>query len=267
MGCSLHHQKVSQSQNSMIKKIRRKISSFLVNTSIEIPTSDDLIGKIIIVTGSSKGLGKVIGSFLLNQGANVVFISRGENPLSKTSDSKKTLFLKADVSNIKDVENSLNKTISKFGKIDVLINNVGIYSQKPIENFTLKDFENITKTNLQSVFLMSKAVIPSMKKQKEGLIINIGSKVSHNTNAGEGKTLYAATKYAVEGFSLALNNELKKWGIRVSCLMPGTINTYPRLDANKILSPYQVASLISNIIRFKDIDFESVVFKSRWQKI
>ena len=104
-----------------------------------------------------------------------------------------------------------------------------------------------------------------MKRKKRGCIVNIGSKISRNTLVGANKTLYATTKYAIEGFSFALNRELKLCGIRVACLMPGTVNTFPSLAAKNYLSPYQVAEMIVLIIRSESIDFESVVFKS-WRQ-
>ncbi len=112
---------------------------------------------------------------------------------------------------------------------------------------------------------MMKYVLPEMKKKKDGFVINIGSKISRNTSVKANKVLYATSKYAIEGMSLALNNELKEFGIRVTCLMPGTANTFLSLSANDFLSPYRIGEVVAMLIKLKDIDFENLVIKSKRQ--
>jgi len=106
-----------------------------------------------------------------------------------------------------------------------------------------------------------------MKKQKSGTIINIGSKISRNSKVEAKKTLYTLTKYAVEGFSFALNRELRPFGIRVVCLMPGTVNTFFSRKYKDFMSTYDVAEIVNFIIKMDQVDFESVVFKSKRQDI
>ena len=128
-------------------------------------------------------------------------------------------------------------------------------------------WDKMITLNINSIFYMCKAILPFMKNQKSGFIINIGSKVSHNTNVAPHMVPYATTKYAVEGFSFALNKELKPFGIRVSCLMPGTANTVMTLKGKEYISPYSIGKVIAMMIASVDIDFESIIIKSKLQNI
>ena len=114
---------------------------------------------------------------------------------------------------------------------------------------------------------MVKAVTPFMKKQKSGLIVNLGSKISHNTNVLPNRVLYTTSKYAIEGFSLALSKELKTFGIRVTCLMPGTIRNFFTIIPKYFLSCQDVGAIILMLIKFKNIDFESLIIKSKFQNL
>jgi short-subunit dehydrogenase len=131
----------------------------------------------------------------------------------------------------------------------------------------MEAFESIVSTNLTAAFLLSREVLPHMKTRGSGQIINIGSKISHNTNVRPNKVMYATTKSALEAFSFALNKELKQWGIRVSCLMPGTVHTFVSKDVQSQLSPYQVAEVVLMTIKLSDVDFEGIIFKSVNQDI
>ncbi len=255
----------------MIRSILQFIATHIVYPTAILPVRTSLAGKVFIVTGASRGIGKAIVESLLSRGARVVGISRFEEnqtlSMEDMNEQKNLLSLKADVTIEKDVEVVVKKTIDVFGRIDGLINNAGINIFKPLELTTTAEFEQLSEVNIKGAFLFCKYVIPRMKVQKSGLILTIGSKISHNTQVGANKTLYAMTKYALEGFSFALNRELKPFGIRVSCLMPGTVNTFVSFSAKKYLSPYQVAELVSTIAEMEHIDFESVVFKSKNQDI
>lgn len=245
----------------MFKNIRKKIVSKVLNIDPGLVKGSDLSGDVVVITGGTGGLGKGIVRVLSNEGATVCVVSA-----SSSTDINNCTF-KADVRSENQVNEVIEKIVKNFGKIDVLINCAGVYSGKPYEECTEKDYENVMDINLKGIFLTTRAVLPVMKKQKSGFIINVGSKISHNTNLSSNQVLYATSKYAVEGMSFALNKELKDFGIRVSCLMPGTISTYPTLKADNLLSSYEIGNLISMMIKFKNIDFESLVFKSIRQDI
>lgn len=233
-----------------------------------IPASTNLKEYVIIITGASRGIGEAIAEVLGNEGASLVLISRNISDLRKNFgnlNNQTNLLLEGNVSNEEDVKRILSEVVKKFGKIDVLVNNAGIFIDKPLDKISVIEFENILNINLKGIFLMSKATIPIMKKRKSGYIINMGSKISHNTSVGPGKVLYATSKYAAEGFSTALNNELKSSGIRVTCLMPGTVSTFPSLKNKNYLSPLNIGQIISTLIKFDNIDIESIIFKSKKQ--
>lgn len=253
----------------MLNKLKQLISSQLVTPTIVNPLSKNLEGHVIVITGASRGVGKATAEFLYKEGATVVCIARKSDELKKAFPytGKRLLLLTGDVTNENDDKKITESVLDKYKKIDVLINNVGMFLDKPLSEIGSDEFDTIVKTNLKGMFLMSKYFLPVMKKRKAGFIINIGSKISHNTNVAPNKVLYAMTKYAVEGFSFALNKELKSFGIRVTCLMPGTINNFLSLKSKEFLSPSQVGMLISQLIKMKDIDFESIVFKSVKQNI
>ncbi len=218
---------------------------------------------VIVITGSSRGIGKTVSEALSKEGAKIVCISRSESPFK----SKYLVRIPADVTDENQVRDAIEATIKHYGKIDVLINNVGMFKEKFLEEFTSQEFDEIINTNIKSMFLLSRTVIPYMKKRRNGLIINMGSKISHNTNISPKRVLYATTKYAVEGFSSALSKEVRKYGIRVSCLMPSTVNSFFTLSPKKYLSLSQIAEIISMMIKFNDIQFENLIVRSKYQNI
>lgn len=252
----------------MLNKIKDIIYNLIYRPKIVINDNDSLKGKVIIISGASRGIGKATAQVLEKSGANLVLFSRNISELKKVFSSfnlSQTILLQADITKEADCKKVVNETIKKFGKIDVLINNAGIFKGDYIEKLTLKEWEDTFAVNTTGAFLICKEVIPHMKKAKEGLIINIGSKISHNTNVDPQKVLYATTKYAAEGFSLSLSRELKPFGIRVTCLMPGTTNTFRSLQPQKYLSPYILGQIISTIIQLDDVNFESIVLKSKYE--
>jgi short-subunit dehydrogenase len=228
----------------------------------------DLNGLTVVITGASKGIGKGIADHLYENGANLVLVSRTiEKSTFKNWKSSRYILVKADLNKINDVNNVVKATIEKFKKVDVLINNVGLFASKPLEEFTSEEFDLILATNVKSMFLLTSAFLPIFKKQREGFIINMGSKISRNTNVAEHKVLYAMTKYAIEGFSFSLNRELKRFGIRVTCLMPGTVNTFVSLKSSTYLDVKDISLLVAQLIKLQNIDFEGLVFKSNRQDI
>lgn len=251
----------------MINTIKDIIFSLLNRQTINLLSDESLKNEVVIVSGASKGVGKIIADVLHKQGAKLVLFSRNLKELKSSFsglDKDRAILIKADVSSQEDTQKVVKTALNKFGKIDVLINNAGLFKEDYLENISEDQWENIVSTNIKGIFLMTKAAIPTMKKQKDGLVINIGSRISHNPQVEAKMTLYATTKYAVEGLSKSLNNELKPWGIRVSCIMPGTVNTFRSPSPQKYLSPHAIGQIIALIIKQKNVDFESIIIKSKY---
>lgn len=243
--------------------IKKIISSFLVETELEGPLMRDLSGRVVVVTGGTSGIGKAITRVLIAKGAFVISLSRRGEELK----SKSYVALKVNVTKKREVDAAVVKIIGKYGKIDVLINCAGIFSFREFEMITEREYDKVMDTNVKGMFLLSEAVVPHMKKGKKGLIINIGSKISHNTNVAPKKVLYAVSKYAVEGFSLALGRELQKSGIRVTCLMLGTVNTFVSLKSKQFLTSENVGFVVAMLMLLEDVNFESIIMKSNRQNI
>ncbi len=254
-----------------IKQLKLWLQNILINKFIYREKAA-LSGQVILVTGASRGLGNVLARVLLAHGANVIAVARNlENLQSgfKTEEltGKRLICLAADVSKASDVQSVFQVVDDKFTKIDVVINNAGIIFSKVLEKVKESDFDLMISTHLKSTFLVSQAAVSYMKKQKSGFIINIGSKVSHNTRVAAGLSLYSAAKYAIEGFSFALNRELKPWGIRVACLMPGTLASYLSREVSSYLPPRSLAEIVVAMIQFTDVDFESLIVKGKSHQI
>ncbi len=248
----------------MILKNLKQIATDWINAKVRYQPNPDIAKKTVLITGATGGLGKYITRILSEKGMKVVAIARDLSQLEELKHQyPHILTVAADVTNPQDVHKIFTSTMAWSGTVDVLINNVGIFRGGPLEQASVKQFDDLITTNMKTCFLMSQGVIPIMKKHKSGLILNIGSKISHNTQVGPHKVLYAMTKYGVEGFSYALNRELKPFGVRVSCIMPGTMNSYLSKESFQLLNPIKLAELICIIIEHEDIDFESLVVKAK----
>lgn len=178
--------------------------------------------KIIVITGGSDGLGKSLAEYLSREN-NVIIMATNEERLQKVAMDNDCKYKVCDVSNYELVEKSVNEIINDFGKIDVLINNAGLWIQEELDTNDNKRINDVVDVNLLGVINCSKSVIPVMKKQKDGLIININSQAGINHKAE--RVVYNATKWGVTGFSKSLADEVAKYGIRVTNLMPGMMKT------------------------------------------
>jgi len=215
-----------------------------------------LQNNVAIITGASKGIGKAIALSFAKEKMNVVLVARTESDLEKTAGEVeelggKTLAVPADVSQEGEVEHVVAKTIETFGKIDVLINNAGIGSFAPVDELSTQDFDRMFAINMRGVFLCTRTVLPHMKKQKSGAIINISSLAGKNFfKGGSG---YAATKWALNGFTKCLMLEAREYDIRVSVVCPGSVATefspHSGKDPAKILQSQDVADSVLTILR------------------
>ncbi|MFB3926269.1 MAG: SDR family NAD(P)-dependent oxidoreductase [Syntrophales bacterium] len=188
----------------------------------------DLSGKVALVTGGSKGLGKATVVALSEAGADTVVVSRhlseSEAVVSEAEClGRKSIAVEADVQDQSSVTAMVEKAIGHFGKIDILVNNAGVNWLKPVLEFTVDDWKSMLSVNLIGCYLCAQAVGKYMIKQKTGNIINIASMLE--TVVLPKRSLYAATKAAVVQLTKYLAVELAEHGIRSNAICPGPIET------------------------------------------
>lgn len=181
--------------------------------------------KVFLITGCSSGLGFAIAEHFLTTGHNVVATARD---VSKVSDFEKrfprtALALNLDVTDRTSIANAVAKTIEKFGRIDVLINNAAFSIVNVAEKYSEQDIRRVMETNFFGAVFMSQAVIPIMRKQHSGTIIQISSTLGKTSMPSS--SLYSASKFALEGFSEGLAMEVAPQGIRVIIVEPGMFKT------------------------------------------
>lgn len=182
----------------------------------------------VLVTGASKGIGKRIATLLAKDGHRLVLMSTHLESLEMVAQEVKRFgaeccHLVGDISEEQDAQRAVALAEEHFGGLDVLVNNAGVGVFKPVEEITVADWEKIMSVNARGTFLMSRSVLPLFKKQGRGHIVTILSDVARRTFPNG--TLYCASKYAQEGFLLALRMELRPQGIRVSNIYPGITRT------------------------------------------
>ncbi|GGG41651.1 SDR family oxidoreductase [Hymenobacter glacieicola] len=181
----------------------------------------DLRGKVAIITGVSKGIGLATAEALLARGAVVAGWGRSA---PEGLSHERFQFFECDIRNELAVQEAFINTQRELGQeIHVLVNNAGIGHFGPVDGFSSEDWHAMFDTNVHGLFYCTKAALPQMKKQREGHIINVASLAG---TAGTANLAgYCATKYAVRGFSDALFKEVRPDGVRVTCLMPGSVET------------------------------------------
>ncbi|MDP2570909.1 MULTISPECIES: 3-oxoacyl-ACP reductase FabG [Vibrio] len=203
----------------------------------------NLEGKIALVTGASRGIGRAIAELLVERGATVIGTATSENGAAAISEylgaNGKGLAL-----NVTDVESiqSVLKTINdEFGALDILVNNAGITRDNLLMRMKDDEWTDIMDTNLTSIFRLSKAVLRGMMKKRNGRIINVGSVVGTMGNAGQ--TNYAAAKAGVIGFTKSMAREVASRGVTVNTVAPGFIET----DMTKALNDDQRAATLASV--------------------
>ncbi|HVM46653.1 MAG TPA: glucose 1-dehydrogenase [Candidatus Acidoferrum sp.] len=192
------------------------------------PPGRGLAGKVALVTGASKGLGKAMSLALAEAGAQVALVSRDKKLLAEAAAAIQALgseaaVFPADVAEEAQVLALREAVIARFGRLHILINNAGINLRKPITDFTLAEWQRVQTTNVTSAFLMCRSFVPHMKGQGYGRILNLTSMMSHVSLPG--RTAYSASKAALLGFTKALALELAPEKITVNGISPGPFST------------------------------------------
>ena len=229
-----------------------------------------LLGKVALVTGASRGIGKSIALSLGGLGAEVIVnysaSDASAEEVSKTINNQggSSYKLKFDVSDEESVNNGINQIIKESGKIDILINNAGITRDGLLMRMKASQWDQVLNTNLKGVFLCTKNVSKFMMKQRSGKIINITSIVGLIGNPGQAN--YAAAKAGVIGFTKTCAKEFASRGIKVNAIAPGFIETEMTenlktddllkiIPLGKLGSPAQIASLVKFLVSSEASDY------------
>ena len=186
--------------------------------------------KTVLISGGTEGIGKGAVIQLLDDGFNVATFSRSKNKcnsltkeLAAKYNQNRFLVMTGDVTDENSLKKVVNETIKKFNSIDILINNAGIGYFVDCDKVDMNRFQEMIQINIIGVALLTKLVVPYMKKKKSGLILNVSS-IAGKMAYSNGE-FYSATKFALMGYSEGIRKELKEFGIKVSTLCPGMIKT------------------------------------------
>ena len=191
----------------------------------------DLRGKVAIITGAAKGMGRTHAIILAKAGAKVIVSDISKEECEKVVEEIKkergeAMAVKCDISKKAEADNLVKETLNKFKKVDILVNNAGIYPFEPFLQMSEQNFEKVIDVNLKGYFLCSQAAAKEMAKQKSGVIVNITSIAMGQVGVGfQGLTHYCASKGGIVAMSEAMALELAPLGIRVNCIAPGAIDT------------------------------------------
>jgi 3-oxoacyl-[acyl-carrier protein] reductase len=225
-----------------------------------------LVNRIALVTGGGRGIGRAIAIKLAELGAGVAICGRDAEKLRATASelhalTEKCFWQTADVTRADEVGKLVSETQEWLGPIGILVNNAGMGLFGPAHEKTEEEWDRVVNTNLKSVFLVSRAVVPTMIRQGSGDIINISSLAGRNTFAGGGT--YCASKWGVQGLSGCMAEDLRDHGIRVSLICPGSVATEfsgrGAKDAGKVLRPEDVAHAVAAVVTQRQGSFVSEI--------
>jgi 3-oxoacyl-[acyl-carrier protein] reductase len=211
-----------------------------------------------LVTGATQGIGRATAFALGRAGYRVGVCARTESTVRRLVEELRGEGIEAagaavDVGHPEAVPRAVQEIVSALGEISVLVNNAGILIAKPFDELTLEDWDGTMATNVRSLFLTTRAVLPAMRRRREGTIVNVASLAGKNGFVGG--TAYTASKHAVLGFSRSLMLEVRKDNVRVIAICPGSVatgmmrdQTMLKADPAKILQPEDVADSILHAI-------------------
>lgn len=202
-----------------------------------------LEGKVALITGASRGIGKAIATLFAKEGARVIIVATNEETAKKAAldVGHNAVYKIADVSKKADVDQLVASVLQDFGTVDILVNNAGITRDGLLMKMSEKDFDDVIAVNLKSAYNTCQSLTRPFLKAKKGKIINIASVIGLIGNPGQ--TNYAAAKAGMIGFTKSLALELGSRGINVNCIAPGFIET----DMTNALSDEQKASILQKV--------------------
>jgi len=193
-----------------------------------------LKNKNVLVTGGSRGIGKACVESFLNAGANVAFTfhsakEEADKIVNQNKDISKVKYYQVNLSDFNEVEKKANEILSDFGRIDVLVNNAGIWKEAAVDKMTVEEWNETLNINLTSAFLIIKTMVPKMKENRFGRIINIASTAGQRGEAFHSH--YASSKGGIISLTKSLASELGEFNITVNCVAPGWVVTDMTTDS------------------------------------
>ncbi|WLD13724.1 3-oxoacyl-[acyl-carrier-protein] reductase [Planctellipticum variicoloris] len=189
----------------------------------------NLTGRVALVTGGSRGIGRAIVARLAGAGAKVAFVYQSNQEAAEAlaaelkAQGSEVLAIKADVSSKEEADQAVEQVTTAFGRLDILVNNAGITRDGLLATMTSDQWRQVIDTNLTGVFNFCQAATRTMMSQRYGRVINMSSVAADFSNPGQ--VNYAASKAGIEGFSRCMATELAKRGVTVNCVAPGFIET------------------------------------------
>lgn len=207
------------------------------------------MSKTILITGGSDGLGKEIAK-VLTPDNKVIILSPSEEKLKSATEEIGCDYEVCDISNWGEVRSSVERIIEKYKKIDCLINNAGVWIQGELDENDVEEINKTVNVNLLGQILMTKVVIPQMKKQKQGLILFINSQSGMYSKSE--RTVYTATKWGLTGFTKSLQPELAEYGIGVTGIYPGKMKTqmFEKMGIEKDMSNGVSTSEVAQAVKY-----------------
>ena len=220
-----------------------------------------LKNKNILITGGTSGIGRRTAEVLASKGANVLVTGRSPEKLDRMKEKSNILSLQFDLSKSSEIPNKAKECLNLFsGQIDVLINNAGIGDFGPVDELDMTTFLQVFNTNVFGLALLTKELVPVMKNQNEGTIINIGSSASKR--GFKNGSVYAASKFAVRALSQCWQAELRPYNIRVCQVNPSEVTTAfaqenrkERAEIDNKLAPEEIAHTIVSILEMRNKGF------------
>lgn len=216
----------------------------------------ELRGKVAVVTGGTRGIGRAIAEALLGSGANVVLTGRRAEDAERVAreldgGDGRALGLACDVRDPASCRELIEGAVQAFGRLDILINNAGVGHFAPVAEMAVEDWQRVIETNLSGVYYCTHEALPHLKAAGGGWVINIGSLAGKN--AFPGGAAYNASKFGLVGFTEALMQEVRGDGIRVSSIMPGSVATAfnhpsPGTGDEWKIQPQDIAQLVLDLL-------------------
>lgn len=246
--------------------------------------TDNIADKVVIITGASSGLGAATARLLARHGARLALGARRLDRLDTLADElrahgARVIVRATDVTDRAQVQALADAALAEFGRIDVIVNNAGLMPHSPLERLKIDDWDRMIDVNLKGTLYGIAAVLPQMKAQKSGHVINVSSVAGHKVRPGS--AVYAATKHAVRVIAEGLRQEVKPYNIRCTIISPGAVEseladsiTEPDIEAavRKIYEIAVPADTFANMVLFamsqpEEVDINEILFRPTRQDI